>query len=385
DSTVEHLEDCQRMKIEVVPPDVNRSEAEFAVTDGNIFFSLAALKGCGTSAAEAVAAARRAGGPFRSLFDFCERVDPGTVNRSAIETLIKAGAFDSLGARRAQLFGAIDRALQSGASKAADRRSGQRGLFDDQEEGEEESPTANLPNVPEWDERDKLVKEKEVLGFYLSSHPLAEHRETLSTYCTHTTTKAAALRHGAEVMLGGMLSAIKFSHTKNPRPGSPTRYAMFDLEDMEGTIRSILWPDQFVQYGELVQPDAILAVPGTIDKRGGSDEANLIVGELLPLEDVKSRFTRGVRIRVAEETHGQKGLEKLYEILRGYPGNCELELVVFLADGTRVPMSCERLRVNVNPEMRSRIEALLGPGNLQLVPTPHRTAAARGNGRSRGR
>jgi len=128
-----------------------------------------------------------------------------------------------------------------------------------------------------------------------------------------------------------------------------------------------------------------MAVRGTIDKRGGSDEANLIVSELLPLEDAKSRFTQGVRIRVAEETHGQEGLEKLYEILRGYPGKCELELVIFLADGTRVPMSCERLRVDVSHEMRSRVEALLGPGNLRLVPTSRRTAAPRGNGRSRGR
>ncbi len=385
DSTVEHLEDCQRLAIEVVPPDVNRSQSEYTVADDKIVFGLSALKGCGHGAAAAISEARQQGGPFRSLFDFCERVDPGTVNRSTIETLVKAGAFDSLGARRAQLFQVIDRAMQGGAAKAADRRSGQLGLFDDQDDDEPEPATANLPNVPEWDEREKLAKEKEVLGFYLSSHPLAEHEKTLTTYCSHTTTEAAALKHRTEVMLGGMLSGVRFSHTKNSRPGSPTRYAMFNLEDMDGVIRCILWPDQFLQYGQLVQPDAVLIALGTIDKRGGGDEANLIVNELLPLDQLKARFTRGIVIRISEETHGHESIDRLYEILRGYPGGCELQMVVFLADGTRVPMSCEGMRVEINEEMWSRVEDLLGPGNLRLLPTARRPATVGANGRSRGR
>jgi len=384
DSTVEHLEDCQRMKIDVVPPNVNRCEPEFTVAEGEIIFGLAAVKGCGTSAAQAILAARRAGGPFRNLFDFCERVDPGTVNRSTIEALIKAGAFDSLGARRAQWFHLVDRALQSGAAAAADRRSGQLGLFDDAEDEQETS--VDLPDVPEWEERDKLAKEKEVLGYYLSSHPLAEHQKTLATYCSHTTTEAAALKHRTEVMLGGMLSAIKSAHTKNPRPGNPSRYAMFDLEDMAGVMRCILWPEQYVNYGELVRPDAVLVALGTIDKRAGSDEANLIVNELLSLDDLANRYTRGVLIRVSEKEHGEDGLEQLHEILRGYPGNCELQLVIFLGDGTRVPMRCDGLRVEINNQMWSRVEELLGPGNFRLLPAPLRkTANGRANGRTNGR
>jgi len=369
DSTVEHLEDCQRMGIEVVPPDVNRCGPDFEARDGKIYFGLAAIKGCGLAAAEAIAASRGKDGLFASLFDFCERIDPGTANRATVETLVKAGAFDSLGPRRAQLFAAVDRAMQAGASAAADRRSGQLALFGRDDEGDaEQSASDSLLDVPEWDERDKLAKEKEVLGFYLSSHPLAEFEKTLGTYCSHTTGEAAALEHRSEVMLGGMLSAVKFAHTKNPKPGSPSRYAMFDLEDKHGIIRSILWPEPFVRYGHLVQPDAVLVALGAIDKRSGSDEANLIVNELIPLGDLDARFTRGVRIRVMEERHGRQGLEQLYEILRGYPGNCELELVIFLADGSRVTMAC-RKKVANTPEMRSRVEDLLGPGNFQLLPT----------------
>ena len=393
DSLVEHLEDCQRMEIEVVPPDVNSSDSDFAVAEGKILFGLSAIKGCGSGAAEAIAAERRAGGRFNGLFDFCERIDPAMVNRAAVETLIKAGAFDSFGAKRAQLAKVVDRAMQAGASAAADRRSGQMALFGADEDDDTDQAKADLPKLPEWDDRDKLAKEKEVLGFYLSSHPLAEHQKTLATYCSHTTVEAAELAGRTEVMLGGMLSSLKFSHTKNPRPGSPSRYVMFDLEDTAGTMRCILWPDGFVQYGEMVEPDAILVVRGAIDKRPGSDEANLIVNELIPLDQLSARYTRGATIRLFEDKHGENGLEQLHEILRGYPGNCELQLLICLADGSRVACKCDKLRVAINGEMRGRVDELLGPGNFRLVTASPNAGGGnraagngnRGGGRYRGK
>ena len=112
--------------------------------------------------------------------------------------------------------------------------------------------------------------EKEVLGFYLTSHPLAEHEATLRTYCTHTSSQLAKLEHRTEVLVGGMLAAIKFSHTKNPRPGSTnTKYAMWDLEDLDGIVRCIIWPEQFAEFGQLVKADAILAMRATVDRRPG--------------------------------------------------------------------------------------------------------------------
>lgn len=378
DSLVEHIEDCQRMDIAVLPPEVNRCGSEFTVADGQICFGLSAIKGCGGAAASAIAVERARRGPYRSLFDFCERLDSGTVNRTAVESLIKAGAFDSLGARRAQLFAAIDRAMQAGVAAAADRRSGQKNLFGGGDEDRPDSAAASLPDLPPWDERERLAKEKEVLGFYLSSHPLAEHEKTLATYCSHTTEEAAKLQHRTEVMLGGMLSAIKFSHTKNPKPGSPSRYAMFDLEDTVGTMRCIVWPDQFVNYEELIKPDAIVVIRGAVDKRPGSEEANVIVNEIIPLDALASRYTRGVRIRVLEEAHGPAKLDQLHEILRGYPGNCELELTLCLADGSRVVCRCDRPKMAPSGEMRARVDQLLGPGNFRLV-----TAGSQGSGRSR--
>ena len=300
-----------------------------------------------------------------------------------MESLIKAGAFDFLGARRAQVFAALDRAMQAGTAAASDRRSGQLGLFGGGDDRPDTS-SADLPDVPAWDERQRLANEKEVLGFYLSSHPLAEHQKTLTAYCSHTTVEAAELKHRAEVVLGGMLSAIKFSHTKNPKPGSPSRYAMFDLEDTEGIMRCIVWPDQFVHYEPLVQADAIVVVRGAVDKRPGSEEANLIVNEIIPLEDLPSRYTRGVMIRLLEETHSPQKLDQLHEILRGYPGNCELHLMLCLADGSRVACKCDGMTVAVNSEMRARVDQLLGSGNFRLLTSPPAAAAGRANGRREG-
>jgi DNA polymerase-3 subunit alpha len=260
--------------------------------------------------------------------------------------------------------------MQAGASKLADRRRGQRGLFGDDDDASPQAAVAHLPDVPEWDERDKLAKEKEVLGYYLTSHPLAEHAEALRAFSSHTSKSAAEQSHRTEVMLGGMIAAIKQAHIKTPKPGAPSRYAMFDLEDTEGIMRCILWPEGFVQFGELVQPEAIVVIRGSIDKRPGSEDANLIVNEIIPRDQLEARYTRGAKIRVLESEHGLKKLEMLHEILRGYPGSAELQLIVGLADGGQVSCRCDGLKIRIDPEMRRRVDELLGPGHFRLITAP---------------
>lgn len=379
DQLVEHLEDCQRMGITVVAPDVNSSSVDFAVADGKILFALSAIKGCGGAAGEAIVAARKAG-PFKSIFDFCERVDPAQCNKAAIETLVKAGAFDSLGARRAQYLAVIEKALQAGAATISDRRRGQKNLFGGFEEETTIATPVNLPDLPEMPDRERLAAEKEVLGYYLSSHPLAEHEAALTTFCSHTTADIAGVRDRGEVILGGMISSIKTAHTRNPKPGAPSKYANFDLEDKAGAIRCIMWPEDFAKNGHLIVADAILIVRGTIDRRGG-DEANLIVNELIPLDQASAKYTSGVKIIVDEERHGGDVLSKVREIVRGYPGDRELQMLLCLADGTRVSLKSHRVRVEVNPELRRRLDDLLGAGNCQFLaapPTPAKAPADNG-------
>jgi DNA polymerase-3 subunit alpha len=370
------------MGIEVEPPDVNRSGVDFTVASGKIQFGLSAIKGCGGSAGEAIVAARKASGDFRDLFDFCERVDSTGASRATIETLIKAGAFDRIGNKRSQLTAAIDRAVQSGAALASDRESGQKSLFGGDDDGVTAKAGVKMPDLPEWPDRERAQKEKEVLGFYLTSHPLDEHKNTLTKYCSHTTADIPQIKDRDEVILGGMLSSLKFSTTRDPKPGKPSKYVMFDLEDVAGTIRTIVWPEQFSEMGHLVAPDAILLVRGVIDRRGG-EEANLVVNELIPLDQLDSRYTSGIIVRIDEREHSESALDQIKEIVRSYPGPSELQLAVVLEDGSRVYLKSQRVRLEVNRELQDRLDNLLGPGNLQLLttkPKPNQNA----NGQRRG-
>jgi DNA polymerase III subunit alpha len=386
DALVEHIEDCRRMNIDVLPPDVNQCDPDFKVADGKIHFGLSAVKGCGGGAADAIAAARTEGGSFASMFDFCERVDAQACGRATIEALVKAGAFDSLSTNRAACMAVLDRALQSGAAAAADRRSGQKGLFDDgDEEAASEAAASALPDMPPWSEKEQLSYEKEVLGYYLSSHPLAEYEAKLRTFCHANSKTIASMQHRDEVTMGGMLAAIKFSHTKNPRPGSVhTKYAMWDLEDLDGIARCIMWPEQFAEYGQLVVADSIIALRGKIDRRPGAEETNIIVDELMTLADLEQRNTAGIVVRVDETKHGERGLEQLREILRGYPGPKKLRLRLDLATGDRAILDSGWPGVDLNPELRERVEGLLGAGCIAVQASRPRPAASNGNGNGHG-
>jgi DNA polymerase-3 subunit alpha len=190
------------------------------------------------------------------------------------------------------------------------------------------------------------------------------------------------LQHKTEVILGGMLGSIKFSQTKQPRAGSSnTKYAMWDLEDTSGMVRCILWPEDFAQHGHLVERDAVLIVRGSIDRRPGSEEVNLIVNELIPIAELGSRFTRGLKLRIDEQKHSERTLDELYEILRGYPGDSQLQLAVYLADGNRAHLNCDKMGIEVTAEMRNRVVELLGRENVQvLVSRPTPAKPPRGNG-----
>jgi DNA polymerase-3 subunit alpha len=369
DSLVEHIEDCQRMGIEVVPPSVNSSAVKFSVAGKLIHFALCAIKGCGESAADAIVRERTANGPFRDLFDFCERIESSSCNRAAIESLIKAGAMDCFGARRSQLQAILDRALQSGVSAQSDRKSGQKSLFGDLEEEEETTATSpiGLPDIPEMEQRELLAAEKEVLGFYLSAHPLEQYAEQLRKFSQHSSKRLGHLEDRARVSLGGMVSSIKHSNVKRAKdPTAPTKYVMFDLEDLEGSIRCIQWPSEFATQGHLIQSEAILIIQGVLDRRGG-DEANLVVDKVIPLEQAEQSMTNGLCLRISEKQHGAQSAKDIYEIVRGYPGSRKLKFNLQLEDGTTVVLDTHKLRIDINPELRRRLEDYLGKDAIEVL------------------
>ena len=373
DSLIEHIEDCARMEIELVAPSVNTSGVEFTVDDGKVFFGMSAIKGCGGSAAEALVRARQADGPFKDIFELCERVETSVCNRSSLENLIKAGAMDCFGANRRQLMEVLERAIQAGQAMQADNRSGQQnlfGAFEESEDQQELNPTADLPQIDEFPEREKLMMEKEVLGYYLTAHPLDEHMSKLNQFTSHTTVKLIDIPDRGEVILGGMISSIKEAHTRNPKPGQPSKYANFDLEDVDGSVRCIMWPRQYAEFGHLIVPDDIVIIKGIVDRRGGGDECNIIINELVPLSQIEDRYTTGMIVRIQEAAHGLQMIPKLREVTRAYPGRRKLQLVIQLSDGTSVTLDSQAQGVDINNELRNRLDELLGGGNIQMITSP---------------
>ncbi len=378
DSLVEHMEDCSRMGVAVHPPSVNHSESLFSVKDGAIYFGLSAIKGCGGAAAEAILTERRKNGPFKDLYHFCDRVESSACSKSTIESLVKSGSMDCFGLKRSQMLLCIEKAVQSGSLKAKDRRTGQKNLFAAFDDVQEETPdavTASYPDVPEMPEKELLLGEKEVLGYYLSAHPLSEYRETLERLGTTSTSDLKNKKRREEVLVGGMISSIKLAHTRNPKPNQPSKYANFDLEDFDGNVRCIMWPDQFEKTGELIQPDAVMLIRGVVDKRG-EDEINLIVNELIPIDDAESHFTSGIQIFMNVERSEDDMAGKLREILRGYPGNREVTLAVRLDRGETVHMKAKQYRVGINDELRRRLDDLLGPQSHRLTISKPKLAKA---------
>ena len=388
DALVEHVEDCRRMGIEVAPPDVNASLPDFSVSGGRILFGLAAIKGCGVQAAEAIAADRAKHGPYRDLHDFCGRLDPSVVNKTAIENLAKAGALDQLGGHRGAILAGIERAMAAGAARLADRKSGQKNLFaafDPPAAGPATAEPSVLPDVPPLSDLEMRSGEKEVLGYYVHSHPLAEHKDLLDSLCSHGTAGLGGVKAKGEVVIGGLVSALKLSNTKQARPGSThTRYAMFDLEDMDGLVRTICWPEDYARLGEAIQPDAVILVAGSIDRRAGSEETNLVVNEIVPIAEARRLPARSVTVRMVEGTHDAAVLDRLAELVGRHPGAVPLRLVIDLADGSRVLLEADRHQVAWSPELHAAVAELLGPGSVRAAVAIGGRGRRDGPGGSRG-
>ena len=373
DKLIEHIDDCRRMKIEILPPSVNQSDVEFSVLGDKLTFGLGAIKGVGEAAVGAIVAERLANGPFKSIFDLAERCDPKNVTKGVLELLVKAGACDCLKGKRSQLFSVIERAVQSAANAFRDKQRGQKSLFG----GDDEEPVAvgtaaapaNLPDMPEWSQREKLAFEKEALGFFLTSHPLAEMAETIRQYSTYENRSLAELEDGVEVILGGMVSAIKKAQTKKPSRNGHSKYVNFDFEDPTGVVRCIMWPEEFSRLGEKVEPEQVRFVRGKIDKR--SREPNVVIDAMWTLDEVEKEFTRQVHIKFQKGLHDARVIERVRDIIQKNPGKAEIMVVVDTSDGdTRLRYISQKpleQKLSVNRELRRELTEALGEGHIRFV------------------
>jgi DNA polymerase-3 subunit alpha len=365
DAMVDHIADARKSGVEVLPPDVNASDGEFIVRDGKVVFGLTAIKGVGGGASEAIAAARVAKGAFKDLYDFCERVDQRLVNRTVIEKLVKAGAFDSMGAHRSRVFAAAPRALQAATERQNDRRLGQRNLFD-AGGGDEGAPVAEpLPDVPPWPEAEKLKYEKEVLDFYFSSHPLAECEAELRRFSSHAIDQLKLLPPDHEVTLGGMLSQVRLMNTKKARNGN-SRYLRCKVEDLTGVVECVMWPDDFVRYQDEVKEDRVCFVRGVVERT--REEPGLVLSRILSVEQAQRELARGLYILLKVGVHRPSHVDSLGPVLQKTPGGCPVFLTVRDPAGKDVVLKLDReYAINPSTYLQEELEAVVGTGGVKLA------------------
>jgi DNA polymerase-3 subunit alpha len=345
DRIVTLVDECRRMGLAVLPPDVNRSEWKFSLEEGAIRWGLGAVRNVGQGAAESLVAAREAGGPFRDLFEMASRLDARAANRRVVESLIAAGACDALGPERNRLTAAVPLYLERAASLHREREAGQASLFG------EESPVAlaapALPEVPAWTRREKAVHEREVLGFYFSEHPLEHHREEIARLGASSVAEAVALGDGADARVVGLVSEVKAVQDRKGR-----RMAFVTLEDLSDRIECLVFADLFEQAGARLTADAVVCVGGRVSTREES-APKLVLSEILTLDEALEAYRRVLHLelkgeKLLEEHHKNlldDYLARLDALLSRFPGDCEVYIHFLRPDHSTYAIRARRLRV----------------------------------------
>ncbi len=360
DKVVKYMNECRDMGIRVLPPDINASQLHFQARETDIMFGLAAIKNVGENAIRGILARRNELGGFADFYTFCENIDLRAVNKRVIESLIKAGAFDSLGHRRKSLFEVLDRAIERGQKACRDRLSGQKGLFAAFEETS--AAVESIPDAGEWGDREKWGYEKETLGFYVTGHPLLKYSQELQKFAPNTTSDLTEELSGKEVAVGGMVTGLRKLRT---RKGDAM--AAFELEDLVGTVEVVVWPKTFERCsGHLENGDVPLLVKGRceVDGRG---EARLLASEIVPLESVWKRGVQRASIRIPVPSIELSKLDRLRSVLESHPGACPVEFELLKQNEFRIRLfPSDRLEIDPAPALVNEVENIFGENSVTL-------------------
>ncbi|HSY75112.1 MAG TPA: DNA polymerase III subunit alpha, partial [Dongiaceae bacterium] len=347
----EYIAEAREFGIDVLQPDVNESEMFFApAREGKaIRFGLVAIKNVGEAAVEAILKARKENGNFKSLSELCERVDGRSLTRKTIEALVKTGACDSFGQTRATLFAQIERTLARAASILSDKQKGQSSLFGALEEKAPPMPEA-ISNLPEWPQHELLAHEKELLGFYVTGHPLTPFVPILEKYALTNTAKLSEFPNRSLTRIGGLIAAVQ--HSVSKKSGKP--YSMVTLEDLEGSVQILCMNENYDKFRPLLEANKAILVIGEVNV--GEDKPKIFPQEIMPLEDAPKKFTKQVHLRLHTAHLKPEQLNAVTELVAAHPGKCPL-LLCFMQPGGGIIFMDTSERFSVTPSLKLQHEA----------------------------
>ena len=364
DDVVKYINECREMGIAVEAPDINVSAANFTPHGEAIRFGLAAVKNVGGNAIDSIVTARKKLGQFKSIYEFCENVDLRLLNKRVLESLIKSGAMDSLG-RRAQLMTVLDRAMDRAQKAQRDVESGQHGLFGVFQEEESEANNDKLPNIPDWDEQVRLAAEKEILGFFISGHPLEKYRDKLEDLQALRIDEIAAMTRSTgkdeTIATAGIIGNVRVQKSKRGE-----FYAQATLEDMSGSIDMIVFPEAYKRLGDKVKLEVPVLVRAGVRIEEGAN-AKITAAEIMPLEEAKIPLPRAIRIRVPLESAGEATVDDLHTLFRERKGEARVLFDVERAGDFMVVMEAEGYNVLPDRNFIARVEQLCGRGSVRVI------------------
>jgi DNA polymerase-3 subunit alpha len=352
------LEECRRMGLKVAPPDVNESSADFVVKENGIRFGLGAVKNVGLGAIESIVKARELGGKFNNLFEFCERVDSRLVNKKVLESLIQGGAMDSLEGNRAQKLQAVETVINFAQSANTLRIRKQTSLFDSDEQTI--IPYPPLPMAAEWSQSEKLAREKVMLGFYLSGHPLDKFSNEVRIFATATLDSLQDLPDAAPVKVCGIVTASKTILDRKSKP-----MAFLTLEDFYGACEVIVFSKVYEAYHEQLQVDAMILVSGRTSVRE-DEETKILCDEVVPLQNVTQHYAKNLHLNMELVGVDDPILNQVTELLEQNPGNCDLYINLKIPAEQRPVIRSRKIKVNPAPEMIMELRRLLGQENVWM-------------------
>jgi len=356
---VKYINECREMQITVLPPDVNHSDWSFTPDGAAIRFGLGAVKNLGQSAVEAICKAREGVGRFTSLHQFCEKCDVSSVNRRMIESLIRAGAMDSLEGTRSQKFAGVEGAMEAGARAQRDRESGQTGLFG--EVMDDEPHYAPLPNVPDWTDKEKLGGEKELLGFWVTGHPLDRYSDKVAELATHDSSNLEGLTKNNEVTLCGVLTGIV---RKRNREGKP--WCVMTLEDRSGSVEALLFATSYERLAAQVLEDQAVMIRGLVLPEENT-VPKISVQDIVPLDNVRIDMPSVISIRVWVGRNGNVDrAAALEDLFKRKPGDTQVR---FRLESPRDFSVLLDVGAKVKPdrEFKAQLEQICGPECLERV------------------
>ncbi len=355
-------EECRAMNIQLLPPDINRSELHFSVEGNSVRFPLTAIKGVAKGQVAEIVKEREVRGEFRSLEDFCMRMGQGKLSRPVLEALIKAGAFDSLGYKRQQLIEGLPNILN--ALQAEEKRE-QSMLF---EEKEIAPLSIQLPPPQEYPREKLLAIEKELIGVYLSDHPLSRIADVLAKYHPLPSNKIEEVKEDERVCMSGIVTKVKHFLTQKTNE----RMATLTLEDTQGNFKVVVFPSLYSEFARFLHRDAILVVKGRVRKsiRGEEEEKEVIAEEIVPLspqgEPLMVSKISTVHIRVAKEHNKEETLKRLKELLQYHKGSVKVVLHLVSGEGETLFSLGENLKVKPTPRFMDDVSYILGKDAVWL-------------------